>query len=39
MDAHMSYDKEELVNNNKNEKEENKFVWSYVLRPVKKGYK
>jgi len=38
MDSHMSYDKEELLQ--KDEKDENnKFVWSYVLRPVKKGYK
>ena len=46
MDQHMSYDKEEMVNMGKqfeNQNAENKekehFIWTYIIRPMRKGTK
>jgi len=42
MDEHIMYNKEELLFKNQNQKEgevkkEDKFIWSYVLRPVRRN--
>jgi hypothetical protein len=40
MDNHMTYDKEEMLKKDGDEEsKDEKFVWSYVLRPVRKGFK
>jgi hypothetical protein len=42
MDKHMTYDKERMLNvktdtdGTKNKPE--RFIWSYIIRPVRKGY-
>jgi hypothetical protein len=43
MDKHMTYDKEKLLNVNEpadkdTKKKEDKFIWSYVIRPVRKDF-
>jgi len=42
MDEHIMYNKEEMLFKNQNQKEEgkkpeDKFIWSYVLRPVRRN--
>lgn len=44
MDRHMTYDKERVLNikegehPEQEEKKDDKFIWSYIIRPVKKDY-
>lgn len=37
MDKHMTYDKEKMLNNKEKDKKE-KFIWSYIIKPVRKDY-
>lgn len=37
MDKHMTYDKEKMMNVNEKDKKE-KFIWSYIIRPVRKDF-
>ena len=44
MDKHMTYDKEKMLNIDqsneelKDHKKKDKFIWSYIIRPVRKGF-
>ncbi len=41
MDTHMTYDKEKLIGGKSEDTEEakgNKFIWSYMIRPVRKDF-
>jgi hypothetical protein len=48
MDGHMTYDKERMLKNNmevqeeedgtKTEKKKDRFIWSYIIKPVRKDY-
>ena len=37
MDQHYTFDKERVLSTYKKEKKE-KFIWSYVIKPVRQGY-
>lgn len=37
MDKHMTYDKEKMMNVNEKDKKD-KFIWSYIIRPVRKDF-
>jgi hypothetical protein len=41
MDKHMTYDKEKMLNvktDTEATKKPERFIWSYIIRPVRKGY-
>jgi hypothetical protein len=48
MDGHMTYDKERMLKSNmevqeeedgtKTEKKKDRFIWSYIIKPVRKDY-
>lgn len=40
MDKHMTYDKEKMLNVKEADakKKPERFIWSYIIRPVRKGY-
>ena len=44
MDKHKTYDKEKVLNVKNDDKEiekkkkEDKFIWSYIIRPVRKDF-
>lgn len=37
MDEHKIYDKEKMLNDPKEQKKE-RFIWSYIIKPVRKDY-
>ena len=42
MDQHMTYDKEKMLKQGYEEKEQEKkpkkYIWSYIIKPVRKDY-
>ena len=43
MDQHMTYDKEKMLKEGyeqqkEQEKKPKKYIWSYIIKPVRKGY-
>jgi hypothetical protein len=38
MDEHKTYDKEKMLSNNQNKDKKERFIWSYIIKPVRKGY-
>lgn len=38
MDKHMTYDKEKMLNAKESEKKPERFIWSYIIRPVRKDF-
>ncbi len=37
MEEHKSYDKEKMLKKSEGEKQD-KFIWSYIIRPVRKDF-
>jgi hypothetical protein len=38
MDEHKTYDKEKMLGNQNKENKKERFIWSYIIKPVRKGF-